>query len=148
MEVVAIWIVLGIASAVIANARGLSGCLYLALGFALGPIGLVMACAMPSPNKQVVTAGAVEMEAGPKIVCPACRSLIPAAASICRYCQSKVSASKGGVSQAAQQPLEAPMLVGWKLGRCERCKQTGYVFDYGMPHGFLDVDCAKLVVRQ
>jgi hypothetical protein len=56
-----------------------------ALGFFLGPIGLVIvACLPPAP---AVTAQGLQIEAGPSKLCPSCRSLIPAAASVCRFCQ-------------------------------------------------------------
>lgn len=46
--------------------------------------------AVPPPVKQVVQTEEDEMERGERITCPACRSLIPAAATICRYCRTKI----------------------------------------------------------
>ena len=72
MEIaVLIWIVCGIASAVIMDKKGKSGCLGFFLGVLLGPIGVLIALA---------TTGRV---------CPYCRKSIPEKASICPYCQKE-----------------------------------------------------------
>ena len=48
MEFVLLWIICGIASGVIASAKGRSGLGWALVGFFLGPIGLLTAGFMPS----------------------------------------------------------------------------------------------------
>ena len=53
MELVLIWCLFAVVSAVIAAARGLSPVLYGFLGLLLGPFGLLMACVIPSQPRAV-----------------------------------------------------------------------------------------------
>lgn len=66
-----IWIVCGVAAAIIASGRGANGCLWFGLGILLGPIGL-----------------AVSFAAGSGRQCPACRKNIHPEATKCPYCQT------------------------------------------------------------
>jgi len=43
MEFIVIWFLFGLTSAVVANQKGNSGCLWGLMGFLLGPFGLIMA---------------------------------------------------------------------------------------------------------
>lgn len=64
------WIVCGIGAAFVASSRGASGCLWMFLGFLLGPIGLAMAFAAESKYK-----------------CPRCQSNIKEGTTRCPHCQ-------------------------------------------------------------
>jgi hypothetical protein len=68
-----IWLVCGIAAAIIASNRGANGCLWFGLGFLFGPFGL-----------------AFSFGAGSGRQCPACRKNIHAEATKCPYCQSEL----------------------------------------------------------
>ncbi len=68
MEFFAIWLVCGIAAAVVASNRGANGCLWFGLGLLFGPIGLALAFANGRR-------------------CPHCASRISTKALVCPHCQ-------------------------------------------------------------
>src|SRR6185437_1944877 len=74
MEIaILIWVVCGIAAAIIASSRGAhNGAAWYLVGFLLGPIGLFMA----------FSAGSVKL-------CESCRSQIPEDATRCPKCQAE-----------------------------------------------------------
>ena len=86
------WLVCGIVAGFIALARGASSCAGTIFGFLFGPLGILIACFLPS-NKPtpVVIQGTAAVEPGAEKLCPHCRSYIPVAASVCRFCQREVS---------------------------------------------------------
>lgn len=76
MEIaILIWIVFGIAAAMVASNRGASGSLWFALGVLLGPIGFALA----------FTNG---------VKCPKCDSRISTKATICPRCSHSLTASQ------------------------------------------------------
>lgn len=89
IELFFIWAICAVVSAIIASARGLkNGCLWFIVGFLLGPIGVIITAVVPSSKPvPVIVQSQVEMESGAQRVCPHCRSMIPIAAEVCRYCQ-------------------------------------------------------------
>lgn len=88
-----IWVTCMIATPVVASARGMNGCIWAIVGFFFGFFGLLFACIWPSPKPQLVQVigsglpSQPALSAGPTRLCPACLSDIPAAATVCRYCQ-------------------------------------------------------------
>lgn len=101
MELVAglfVWGLCGILAGAIASSRGAGGCFGAILGFLLGPIGVIIACVLPSNRAVPVViqnAGPAvppSVESGNQQTCPHCRSYIPAAATVCRYCQRDIPA--------------------------------------------------------
>ncbi len=82
MEIVFIWLLLGFASAILANAKGRSGCAWFLMGVLLGPLGFLMIGFMPkiediSRNSNNVTR-----------ICPFCAEEVLVAAKVCKHCKN------------------------------------------------------------
>jgi len=87
MEFVIIWLLFGAISAAIGSSKGRSGCSWFAVGFLLGPFGLLFAL-FASKNTKVVEAR--EVEKGEMKKCRHCAELIKPEAVKCRYCGESV----------------------------------------------------------
>src|ERR1035437_7912530 len=110
-----IWIVCGIAAAVVASNRGANGCLWFGLGVALGPIGFALA----------FTTG---------VKCPQCASTISEYAEICPRCGQAVIPRKGAAdSGPEEEPVDAPSAEKVSCPYCaeeilpgaKKCKHCG-----------------------
>lgn len=101
MGLLVIWLIFGVAAAIIASNRGASGFLWLCLGIALGPIGLLLS----------LTTG---------VKCPKCASRISKDAEVCPRCQHRLI--KPGTP--AWNPKQIVVTES-----CERCQRCGAVSD-------------------
>jgi hypothetical protein len=82
-------VLFGVSSGTIAQAKGHGFLGWLFLGFIFGPFALVVVACMPSIEPVPVVLWD-SVEEGEERICPYCRSWIPCAASICRFCLSDV----------------------------------------------------------
>lgn len=83
-----LWLLTGIAAAIVMQNKGRSGCGGFALGFLLGPIGLVIALVLEKDDREVEQKA---LQAGDFRKCPHCAELIRPEAKKCRYCGSEVA---------------------------------------------------------
>ena len=84
MEVfVIIWVVCGFIAAAIAGGKGRSGCGGFAIGFLLGPLGIIWALVMSKDQAKVDDKA---IKSGEMKKCPACAELVKAEAMCCRHC--------------------------------------------------------------
>ena len=99
MEIIIIWFLFGIVSAVIASKKGRSGCGWFLLGVLLGPFGLILAV-VASRRQGIVEKKAVQN--GTMKKCPYCAELIKVEAVKCRFC---------GEEQVSSEPSDSLMAV-------------------------------------
>ena len=90
MEVILIlWVVFGVIAGIIASGKGRSGCGGFALGFLLGPFGIIWALLMKTDQAKVDNKA---IKSGEMKKCPACAELVRAEATKCRHCGETLNA--------------------------------------------------------
>ena len=90
MEVILIiWVVCGIIAAAIAGGKGRSGCGGFAIGFLLGPLGIIWALVMKTDQTKVDDKA---VKSGEMKKCPACAELVRTEATKCRHCGETLNA--------------------------------------------------------
>ena len=89
MFLLMIWFLFGVAGGMILSNKGRSGCGGFALGFLLGPIGLVIALVMQADHKELEHRS---LHGGDMRKCPSCAEVIRVEAKKCRFCGSDLPA--------------------------------------------------------
>jgi hypothetical protein len=91
VEVFVVWLLFGVAAAMVAANKGLGGCLWFGLGILFGPFGLIFALVTPADQQGVETKA---LQSGAMKRCPSCAELVRADASRCRYCHADVGGER------------------------------------------------------
>ena len=109
MEFAIIWLGCGIASAIVANNKGRSGCGFLLLGFFLGPIGLILALVV-SPDQTAKEKKILDSNQGRR--CPYCAEVVRREAIKCRFCGERLPEQEAPEPDSNQEqpdhPAQAP----------------------------------------
>ena len=121
LEFVGIWALFGIVSAVVASRRGRTGCGWFALGFLLGPFGLILAFVATPDQSRIDDA---KLETGTMKRCPSCAEVIRQEATKCRFCGESVGNLRH-VSGAAEA-WHCPKCGTTNSSRLYKCGKCGY----------------------
>jgi len=87
VSIVVIWLLFGLAAAIVATNKGKTGCGWFALGVALGPFGLLFALITPKDEQAVEQRS---LQSGDTRKCPFCAELIKREAIVCKHCRRDV----------------------------------------------------------
>lgn len=82
-----LWLLTGVAAAIVMHNKGRSGCGGFALGFLLGPLGLVVALVLSEDHREVEHKA---LQTSKYRKCPHCAEPIRPEARTCRFCGSDV----------------------------------------------------------
>lgn len=87
MELIAVWFLCAIVTAIIASSKGRSGVGWFLVGCVIGIFGIILVACMPSLKKP---AGDYRVGAAPSpethVKCPDCRELVLRDARKCKHC--------------------------------------------------------------
>lgn len=158
--IILFWILCGVAASIVMGNKGRSGCGGFALGFLLGPIGLIIALVLSADNAALERQ---ELQTGSQKKCQFCAEIIRAEATKCRHCGSVLQRPMDG--QLAQQlqfsrseldcyrekqldALEAVIATGNPTSQANVCasicKKIGRPIFEGPPREFLVAYCEQL----
>jgi hypothetical protein len=128
LEYVALWLICGLVSAIVASSRGANGCGAFLVGMLLGPFGIIIAFVMPAKARVAVKAARDGLPPAWLRECPACKSQIQVNATVCKFCQRE--------SPAEDLEIDPPCAPGrkhkWEDSTlypgfivCRRCETYG-----------------------
>jgi hypothetical protein len=97
MTVIVIWIVSSILGVMIGSSKGRGGAGF-ALGFLLGPLGVIIVLFLKPDTAKVETEAVVS---GGMRKCPYCAELVKTEALVCKHCQRDLPPVEPAISQDA-----------------------------------------------
>jgi hypothetical protein len=113
MELLFLWLLFGLAAALIGRGRGRSGCAWFFIGFLAGPFGLIAAL-LPARN---------QTNRRQYRACPWCAEAIRREAVKCRYCGNPVNPE--AESQRTKRCSQCAQMNPEHSRRCLKC---GHLF--------------------
>jgi hypothetical protein len=136
-----LWVLFGIAAVIVASQKGRSGCAWFAMGFLLGPFGLLFILLLPSlasPSKEsqatpVIKPALDDISLDQETKkCPQCAEIIKLEALKCRYCGETFS--KEDVEKAKENwRIKAEDYNDPKF--CPMCRKKDVVLNAFLPDG-------------
>ena len=146
MTLIVIWLLLGVASAVVATNKGRGGCAWFALGILLGPFGLLLALVVRDDSSGVERQA---IATGQSKRCPYCAELIKKEAIKCRFCGSDLAAKPSvELSAPFKGPVDHYRTKGARPskneGELEHCLVPGDDWGIGGDSGYRGSDRERL----
>jgi hypothetical protein len=119
MEFVVIWLLCGLVAGIIGSSKG-AGCSGFALGFLLGPFGILIAIFMKGDRK----------------ACPQCKEMVKKDAAVCPHCQREI-AEQARIGEEERKKIDEEEKV--RLEAQERLKREAKPKSNGAFYGVLSV---------
>lgn len=90
MELLVLWVVMGVVVGIVAASKGRNFLLWAIYGFLIWPVALVHAIVLAKTAQQqasdALQAQIGMVQAGSHKACPKCAEMVKAAATVCRFC--------------------------------------------------------------
>jgi len=119
MEYVLIWCLFGFVAAIIAGAKGRSGCGWFLLGVLFGPFSLVIAF-LPSLTQKEIQEAQYHGEAGNFRKCPYCAEVVRKEAVKCKHCSSNIPPPSSDIKTTTNTTENINNTLAYKAGKAWR----------------------------